>query len=89
MSVTKTMQLALMNLLLLLTYLDASPQGTTQGSTPDKEDEGIQWSLGGGVVASPRPYVGTDTKVIPIPVVGLRYKRWFVQGIRGGFDLLQ
>jgi len=67
----------------------ASAQTTSQGSAPKKEEEGIQWSLGGGLVVSPRPYVGTDAKVIPIPAIGLRYKRWFVQGIRGGLDVLQ
>jgi outer membrane protein len=80
-------------IILLMSFLSltgtAVAQSAAQSNNPDKEDEGIQWSLGGGFVASPRPYIETDPQVIPIPVVGLRYKRWFVQGIRGGYDVLQ
>lgn len=58
--------------------------------TPDTEEgDSFQWSIGGGVVVSPRPYVDSDPEVIPIPVFTARYKRFFFQGIRGGFDFLR
>lgn len=55
---------------------------------PDSDEGQLEWSLGGGIVVSPRPYVGADPKVIPIPVIGVDYKRWFFQGIRGGYRLI-
>lgn len=64
-------------------------QSFSGGRSEDESEGDVQWSVGGGFVTSPRPYIGTDAKVIPIPVVGLRYGRWFVQGIRGGYELLQ
>jgi outer membrane protein len=77
----------------LLTVVSISGRTTTQtrsqGDGSEERDERVQWSVGGGFVASPRPYLGSDAKVIPIPVVGLRYKRWFVQGIRGGYDVIE
>ncbi len=55
----------------------------------EKGQDQTQWSVGGGFIASPRPYIGTDPKFFPIPVMGLRHKGWFVQGIRGGYDVVQ
>lgn len=45
----------------------------------------LQWSLGLGVISSPRPYVGADNKVTPIPLLELRYKKLYVQGIQAGY----
>ena len=53
------------------------------------QQEDFSWSVGMGFVGSPRPYKGTDAKLFPVPVLNLRYKRAFFQGIRGGFDLVQ
>jgi outer membrane protein len=53
--------------------------------TPDN----IDVSLGGGVVFAPRPYVGAHAAVIPIPVVNLRYRRLFAEGIRGGVQFVR
>ena len=49
----------------------------------------LELSLGGGVVVAPRPYEGASAAVIPIPVVTVRYKRLFAEGIRGGVRFLQ
>ena len=46
-------------------------------------------SVGGGVVLSPRPYVGASEEAFPIPVVNVRYKWLFVEGIRGGAQFLR
>ena len=81
--------------LLILPFLFVAEEVLAQGSTTASstsntdEEKGLELSIGGGFVASPRPYLGTDPQFFPIPVVNLRYKRWFVQGIRGGFDVLQ
>ena len=49
----------------------------------------LELSLGGGVIVAPRPYEGASAAVIPIPVVSVRYKRLFADGIRGGVRFLQ
>jgi len=64
----------------------SAQSGPDETASPDTE---LQISLGAGFIASPRPYVGTQARVFPIPVVDLRYKRFFVQGIRTGYELLQ
>jgi outer membrane protein len=75
--------------LVLACFLSAEVVFSQVGTSKKDDDEGIQWSIGGGFIASPRPYVGTDPQFFPIPVVDVRYKRWFIQGIRGGYDILQ
>jgi outer membrane protein len=88
--VMKRVRWVFLSFVLLVSTSGASAQFTSQRrSSGSEDDDRIQWSLGGGLVASPRPYIGTDPKVFPIPVVGLRYKGWFVQGIRGGYEFLQ
>jgi outer membrane scaffolding protein for murein synthesis (MipA/OmpV family) len=49
----------------------------------------LDLSVGGGVVVAPRPYVGASDAVIPIPVVNIRYKWLFAEGIRGGAQFLR
>jgi len=49
----------------------------------------VDLSVGGGVIFAPRPYDGASAAVIPIPVVNVRYKRLFAEGIRGGYQFLQ
>ncbi len=46
---------------------------------------GVQWSLGVGVISSPRPYVGAENTTTVIPLLELSYERFFVQGIRLGY----
>ncbi|HXV64442.1 MAG TPA: MipA/OmpV family protein [Vicinamibacteria bacterium] len=57
-------------------------------SVAAEESQKLRWGVGGGFVSSPRPYVDAKSKTFPIPVVNFRYQRWFVQGIRGGYELL-
>ena len=49
----------------------------------------LDLAIGGGVVFAPRPYVGANATVIPIPVISLRYKRLYAEGIRGGVQALR
>ena len=49
----------------------------------------LELSMGGGVIFAPRPYEGASAAIIPIPVVNVRYKRLFAEGIRGGYQFLQ
>jgi outer membrane protein len=48
----------------------------------------LQWSLGVGVISAPRPYVDSRNETLVIPLVGLDYKRLYVQGIRLGYHLV-
>jgi outer membrane protein len=61
---------------------------SAEPSSSGNKDE-LKWSLGAGIIASPRPYIGTQARVFPIPALSLEYKRWFVQGIRGGYSFVQ
>jgi outer membrane protein len=59
--------------------------GLAQGPPPSS---GLRWSLGLGVVSSPKPYKGADADVMPIPFLELSYKRFYFQGIRFGYKLV-
>lgn len=61
------------------------PPGAGPGGPPGG---GPRWSLGAGVIAAPRPYVGADANIQPIPIVEFYSGRWFVQGIRAGYRLV-
>lgn len=69
--------------ILVLAGLTAPGAVSAQPPTAD----GPQWTLGLGLVASPSPYVGVDADVFPIPVVGLRWDRFYLQGVRAGYAL--
>ena len=56
---------------------------------PSSAPDNLDLSIGGGVIFAPRPYQGATAAVIPIPVVNLRYKNLFVEGIRGGYQFLE
>ncbi len=60
------------------------PPGTTRAGQP-AGGGGIRWSLGAGVIVAPRPYVGADAEIQPIPIIEFYSGRWFVQGIRAGY----
>ncbi len=56
------------------------------GDEPDPPQEReFEWSLGLGVASTPRPYVGADNAVLPIPLVDITYKGLYVQGIQAGY----
>ena len=52
-------------------------------------EQGVRWSLGLGVISSPRPYVGADNQTRVIPVLNLEYKRFYFSGIQAGFRLIE
>lgn len=68
---------------------DGPPKPATVQEAPPRTPDHVDLSIGGGVVFSPRPYVGASSNVIPIPVVNVRYKNLFVEGIRGGYQFVQ
>lgn len=55
---------------------------------PQQQAPGLRWSLGLGVISSPRPYVGVDNQITPIPLLELNYKKWYVQGIQAGYHFI-
>jgi outer membrane protein len=55
---------------------------------PPAAESGLSLSLGAGVIAKPRPYVGADSEVQAIPIVSLRSQRFSIEGIRAGYRLL-
>jgi len=67
--------------LVLSIALPAAAQGP-----PAQTD--LRWSLGLGVISSPKPYRGADQTLLPIPLLELSYKRFYVQGIRLGYKLV-
>jgi outer membrane protein len=68
---------------------DAIPGQQRPGGPTAMQPDAFSWSAGMGFLASPRPYKGTDAKLFPVPVLNLRYKRAFFEGIRGGLDVVQ
>jgi len=58
-----------------------------QGGPPRTPDE-LQWSVGVGVISAPRPYKGTDNELFPVPLLELQYKRFYFQGVRMGYRLV-
>src|SRR5688500_14602538 len=65
-------------LLLSLLLAPAATSASAQDRAPRRQDN-VQWSVGGGVIASPRPYEGVDMKIFPVPVVGLRAGAFFFE----------
>ena len=63
------------------------PQGAAEAAVTARPN--LEVSVGGGVIVAPRPYEGASSAIIPIPVVNVRYKRLFAEGIRGGYQFLQ
>jgi outer membrane protein len=75
----------------ILTLLASLPLGA-QEEAPDQgrttAPSAAQWSLGLAVISSPRPYVGADNSVMPIPIIGLAYKKVYIQGIQAGYHFI-
>ncbi len=53
------------------------------------EPEGLRWSLGLGVISSPRPYVGADNQTRVIPILDLEYKRFYFRGVLAGYQVIE
>jgi len=73
--------LALAGALALSPPCPAAAQGPPPSSGP-------RWSLGLGAVSSPKPYKGADAELRLIPFLELSYKRFYFQGIRFGYKLV-
>lgn len=58
------------------------------GLAQQSPDEVPGWSIGAGVISAPRPYVGADAEVIPVPLVQYEGPRFFVRGLIVGYKLL-
>jgi outer membrane protein len=61
--------------------------GSAAALQAPEESSKLRWGVGAGFVTSPRPYAGAKSQTFPIPVVQIQYERWFLQGIRGGYEL--
>jgi len=75
----------LLSIFILLASLPLFAQDEPATQTPSS----VRWSLGLGVISSPRPYIGAKNSILPIPLVELYYKKIYVQGIRAGFHLFE
>jgi outer membrane scaffolding protein for murein synthesis (MipA/OmpV family) len=53
--------------------------------TEEQPSEPSGWGLGFGVIRSPRPYVGADDELFPVPLVQYHRGGIFIEGIRGGY----
>jgi outer membrane protein len=67
-----------------------TPDGVAVGAAPPTAPppSGLRWSLGLGVISSPRPYVGASNQITPIPLIELYYKKLYVQGIQAGYHFI-
>jgi outer membrane protein len=72
-----------------LIVVPAALLGHAQEPSQPPPPPALQWSLGLGVISAPRPYVGADNRILAIPLIGLEYKRLYVQGIRVGYHLVE
>ena len=80
---------SLQSMILALLWAQLVSTGFGQlGGARDKSDK-LQISAGGSLIVSPRPYVGADPQIFPVPAVTLRYKRLFFEGIRGGVEFFR
>jgi outer membrane protein len=59
-----------------------------QGAPPRTPDE-PRFALGLGVISSPRPYVDADNELQAIPILEAYWKRFYFQGIRAGYRLVE
>jgi outer membrane protein len=50
--------------------------------------EGLEVSLGVGVISSPRPYVGADDQLRVIPLIEFASERFYVRGVTAGARLI-
>jgi outer membrane protein len=71
----------------LCTILTAIGLAAAAEAQNGAEPSALRWGVGGGFIVSPRPYVGAKPHTFPVPVIEMRYRRWFLQGIRGGYNL--
>ena len=75
-------------LLLITSALLVGAAGSVGAQARSGSDE-LEWSLGLGVISSPRPYVGADNQTRVIPLLDLEYRRFYLRGIQAGFRLIE
>lgn len=61
--------------------------GAISFGQPPEQDR--QFSLGVGVLSSPRPYVGADNEWRVIPLLDFKVKRYYLRGVSTGIQLLE
>ena len=76
------------SILILLSSLPLFAQDESTGPAPSPTPSPVQWSLGIGAFSSPRPYVGANNTITPIPLIELYYKKLYVQGIQAGYHFI-
>jgi len=62
---------------------------TEQETSPTTSGRELEVAVGAGFITSPRPYIGAEPQSFPVPVIHIRYKRWFLESIRGGYSFVQ
>lgn len=72
----------------MVLVLFAVGAGTAAAQQPPPGQRGTTWSLGAGVLSAPRPYVDASAEVRPIPLLELYSGRFFIQGIRTGYRVV-
>ena len=60
-----------------------------QEPAPASTGKELDIAAGLGFVTSPRPYIGASPQSFPVPVINVKYKRWFLESIRGGYAFVQ
>jgi outer membrane protein len=68
---------------LLMPVVGLAQEGDSVNAPPVERT--LEWSLGLGVASTPRPYVGAENAILPIPLVDITYKKFWVQGIQAGY----
>jgi outer membrane protein len=77
----KQKSIALFILIIIIT--PALLAAAEQSQTSKKPAEQI--SAGAGVLVSPKPYKGADSKVYPIPLIFYRYENFYINGKKTGY----
>lgn len=74
-------------MILLNAFLTTGLPGAENEPQAATEKPGVY--VGAGAVISGKPYVGADSKVYPVPLVGYEGERLYLRGISGGYRLVK
>ncbi len=78
-----TIRLAVIAISVILSSAAVAQEAKAEPDAPVERT--LEWSLGLGVASTPRPYVGAENAILPIPLVDITYKGLYVQGIQAGY----
>lgn len=67
----------------------ASADARAGEAEPGPERPRWRGSIGAGVLVNDQPYRGVGSDAIPVPILDLRFGRWFARGLYAGFGLAQ